>query len=286
MKKLLASLSLLAFLSCAVTSAVAQVNTPSGGGVNQPIGPPVPSGVVQNNPNSSSAPTSNNDSTQGYSVGSTWQQSTTGRTWIARSVAVGAAVWTLTDFYDHLGYIAANWYIPLGTYGSTSGANPGANTIRIYPAFIRERITINALGMQINTLSAGGNVQAAIYANNASTNQPTGTALASTASMSTASTGPVNAAVSLQVEPGLYWFASNCDNATAIFAAVLTSGNASALVGNATQSNVLTAGAGIQGYSFAQTFNTWPDLTAASLTAVVSGSGVTPIVEFKVASVP
>jgi hypothetical protein len=241
---------------------------------------------IQNNLNSAVDPTSSNDQSQGYQVGSLWQNSTTGRLWISRSVATGFAVWTLLELSDNPGYVSGRWYLPSNIYSLSTGSAPGAGSIRLYPAYIKERITLNALGIRITTLSAGGNVQAAIYAVNTSTGLPTGTALASTSSISTAATGNLNSAVNLQLEPGIYWFATNCDNGVAIFTGTLNSSPlASTIIGSTTEAATLQSSGGLQGFSVSQTFGTWPDLTSASLVNIASATSI-PIVQFKIASVP
>lgn len=242
--------------------------------------------ITQANLNSAVDPGSSNDSSQGYGVGSLWQNSNTGRVFIARSVALGAAVWALVGQASHPGYIVGNWYTQLEATITSSGGAPGAGSIRLYPAFLKERVTINALGIRVNTLSAGGNVQAAIYATNSATGKPTGTPLVSTTSMSTAAAGNVNATVSVQLEPGMYWWASNCDNGTAVFESLSNGGPMmSALIGSTTQSSVLQSGGGLNGLSVAQTFGTWPDLTSGSFAEVIASSTV-PIIQFKIGSVP
>lgn len=182
------------------------------------------------------------------------------------------------------GYIPSYWCLPFPVPSIVAGSAPGSGSIRLFPAYIKELVTINALGVRIGTASAG-NIQAAIYANNPATGRPTGPALASTASMSTASVTSVNAAVNLQLGPGLYWFATNSDNASSIPA--MNSANTpvmAALIGSATQSTCLGSSSGIAGVSVAQTFGTWPDLTSATFIEV--GSGSIPIVQFKIASAP
>lgn len=242
---------------------------------------------IQSNLNTSTDPTAANDNTQGYLVGSIWQNSSTGRIWIARSVATNNAVWTLLELSDHPGYITGNWYLPAGIQAASAGSAPGAGSIRLYPAYIKERITLGALGLRVTTVGAAGNIQAAIYANNFSTGRPTGAALVTTASMSTASAASINAAASVQLEPGFYWFASNCDNGTAIFDSVpSTSTNTAIILGTATQSNSLAAAGGVlNGVSVAQTFGTWPNLTASTFTEVVGSSSI-PLIQFSVTSVP
>jgi hypothetical protein len=282
MKKLRSSaFAIFAFLlSCTVSAQV------SNGASPMVPNAAVPTGVVQNNPAALVDPTVSNDATQGYSIGSNWQNSTTGRMFVARGVAAGAAVWTNIEFSDHPGYLAGNWYLPVGPAITSGGSAPGSGSIRLYPGYVKERVSISALGVRVSTLSVGGNVQAAIYANNATTQRPTGNALASTASLSTTNSASVNAAVSIQIEPGLYWFATNCDNGTAAFTS-FSSGvtSVSAIIGSTTQSTNLANGNAMVGLSVAQAFGTWPDLTAGSFTEVVGVTSV-PLVQFKISSVP
>jgi hypothetical protein len=182
------------------------------------------------------------------------------------------------------GYIVGNWYVPWALGQMQTGTAPGLGSIRLYPAYFLQQATLNALGLRVSTLSAGGNVQAAIYANNAATGRPTGTALVSTASMSTAAAGNVNAAVSIQLSAGMYWFATNCDNGTAALASFVA-GNTwmEALIGGAAQNDLQTGS--LEGLSVTQAFGTWPDLTAASFTEITSVATI-PLVQFKLASVP
>jgi len=231
-------------------------------------------------------PGASNDNTQGYGAGSWWLNTATGVMWRCRSAATSAAVWTAVELSDHPGYIVNNWYLPYALTSFVASIAPGANSIRLFPAFIKHRVTISALGLRVATLSAGGNVQVAIYANNPATGRPTGTALVSTASMSTAAVANVNAAASVQLEPGLYWFATNCDNGTATFAgAAASTVYVGAVIGSATQGNDLLGTQTLLGLSVAQTFGTWPDLTSASFTEVLT-SGSVPLPQFKVGSVP
>ena len=147
-------------------------------------------------------------------------------------------------------------------------------------------MTISNLGLRVTILSAAGNVQAAIYANNPTTGRPTGNALVSTASMSTGATGSVSATASVQLEAGLYWFATNCDNGTAAFSAPnVASTFVGYLIGSATQATDLTTSQSFWGLSVSQTFGTWPSLTAASFSEITS-QGTTPLVQFQVASTP
>lgn len=275
-------LILAAFLSlAAIAGSFAQTANQSGMVPNTAI----PSGVAQNNLTASGSPSASNDQTQGYAVGSLWQNSSTGQIWVARSVATSAAVWTALELSDHPGYIVGNWYLQYSIGMLSSASAPGASSIHLYPAYIKERITLSSLGVRVSTLSASGNIQAAIYANNPATMRPTGNALASTASMSTSSLANVNSSVSVQLEPGLYWWATNCDNGTAIFTSI-SSGNYAigGLIGSATQGNILFNGSALTGVTVSQTFGTWPSLTAATFTETTATA--MPVVQFLIGSVP
>jgi hypothetical protein len=202
------------------------------------------------------------------------------------SISRQIALTDVAPVADFVTYIANNWYTPSGVMALTAGSIPGSGSIRLFPGIIKQQITINALGVKVSTLSNGGNVQAAIYANNSATMRPTGNPLVSSASMSTTTAVAVNAAVSLQLGPGLYWFASNSDNATSICTALAGSAlNITSILGTSTQGNLLGNSAALGGLSVSQTFGTWPDLTSGSFSDV-SGTSSIPIVVFKVASVP
>lgn len=165
-------------------------------------------------------------------------------------------------------YVAGRWYQPLPQLLNTGGALV-QNSIRMVPFYLVDQITVAALATRITTLFAG-NIQLAIYASDPSTGKPTGTAMAATGDISVASTGMVSAnlGASVLLYPGLYWMAVNADNSTV--AAQAYNGAASVgayLIGSATLANV-DAGATTASllWIFAQTYGTWPDLTAASLT--------------------
>lgn len=186
------------------------------------------------------------------------------------------------------GYVANAWVVPFGVEGSTTavGTN-GQDTIKLFPIVIPQKVTISALAARVTTLFAGGNFQLAVYANNPATGRPTGSALVSTANISTAATGDLSASASVQLSQGIYWLACNCDNATAAFS-VLNAGifsGMSKMFGSQTSLSNAFAGQTLTGLSVSgQTFGTWPSLTSATFGDVtVNGN---PVILFKVGSVP
>lgn len=166
----------------------------------------------------------------------------------------------------HPGFIAGNWYHPTDQKVA-AGTAPGVNSIRLLPFMMPAPITISDLGVSISVADAAGHVQVAFYASDATAHLPTGTAIASTGDIATT---PANGEVSATITggnktlaPGLYWMAMNTDSATAAIQ-TLDGGNTQFgyLVGSATISDLSSANTTDNiVLTFAQTYNTWPDLT-------------------------
>lgn len=182
--------------------------------------------------------------------------------------------------------IAGNFYPAFPSVMST-GSIVAINSMKLIPLVVHQTCTILTLGVLVNTLATGGNCQLALYASNPTTGRPTGTALGNTASISTAATGAAtgNMGASVQLTAGtLYWLAINCDNSTNLFISPSGTMNAFAwLVGSVNFTDVISATTAAETLVVAQTFGTWPDLTAASFT-MASGKGA--MIAYKVASVP
>lgn len=165
-------------------------------------------------------------------------------------------------FYDRQ-YIAGDWYWPRPFTAGTGTAN-GTGSIRWKPAFFPTPVTLGEVGHRVSTSSAGGNCQIALYASSGTTGRPTGSALVSSASLSTASTGVITTSSSgfsySITTPGLYWFGENCDNGTV---ALMGDSDSNALspymVGATSAANLTSGGTSAKtNYSTTQTFGTWP----------------------------
>lgn len=246
--------------------------------------------LPKNNDTAAAAPTANDDSTADYSVGSVWFWPATGRVWKLRDATAGAAEWVELALADEQGYIAGNWYIAPGITVA-AGATPPADAMQMVPLTIKARVTLASLGVRIVTAEHGGNLQLALYANDPATGRPTGTAVATTAGISTASTGPVSAAIAggnVTLEPGLYWACFNLDSVAGDMVAVQVPSPdnhpTAALVGSATQANLGgSAGDDLVSLYVAQAYGSWPDLTSATF---VEGSDPVrngPALHFQVA---
>lgn len=194
-------------------------------------------------------------------------------------------------------YVAGRYYLPSGLSTPFQSGSNGANSIRCTTAYFRGQAHLDVLGVSVAVTAASGNVQAAIYAINAATGLPTGTALATTGNLSTAAqnavTGTVNGGTPVLLGSAinaytLYAFCTNMD-ATAgptaqINATQNNAANISADLGAST-ATLAAAGnqAGLGSWSVSQAFGTWPDLTAASFTANNFGG---PVLIMHFSSVP
>lgn len=187
----------------------------------------------------------------------------------------------------HPGYVAARWYWPpravLG-----AGTALVANTIRLNPIILAQAITVSDLAAKIVTVSAGGNFQIAIYASDPTTKMPTGSALAVTGNISTATAAVISADITgadVALPTGLYWLAVNADNSVVVLNGQGTTALATSFIGTATLANLSGAvNAAPNPLTIAQTFGTWPSLTSASFTEA-PGTAETAVA-FKVSSVP
>jgi hypothetical protein len=166
-------------------------------------------------------------------------------------------------------YVAGRWYWS-ETQLITGAAALAANSIRLSCFRVKRPITISDLFVRISTLFAGGNIQLAIYATDSVTQMPTGTAICTTASITTASAAMVSATISGSgvLDPGLYWFAVNSYNSTAILNGYFNGcAQDSSLIGSATLASLSTATNAMSlSFTTPQTFGTWASLTSASFT--------------------
>ena len=187
----------------------------------------------------------------------------------------------------HPGYVSGRWYWPIGS-SIGAGTALAANTIRLGLIRIPANITISDLAAKITTLSGGGNIQLAIYAADPSTRYPTGNALAATGNISTGATGVVSGDISgadVRLTAGFYWIAINSDNAVVVLNSISqVIAGITMYIGTATLGNLSGASnSAAMSFTFAQTYGTWPDLTAASLTEAAATNE--PLIGFKVSGV-
>jgi hypothetical protein len=174
------------------------------------------------------------------------------------------------------GYVAGRWIAPyVGTLGASAALPTGA--IKFIPFKLDRTITVTGLGCRITTGVAASNIQLAIYANNLTGGQPTGTALLSTGNISSASAvtvsetsiGPVTLTAGT-----LYWAGFNNSAATTA-AQVILAANVSPMgrMVGATNLADLTNGAATAALmlEYTQVFGTWPDVTSGPFTTSTTG---------------
>jgi hypothetical protein len=233
-----------------------------------------------------------NDTTQGYSVGSRWANTTTGQFFSCYDVTTGAAVWVAMDTADHPGYLSGGSYI-LAPQTATAAIVPTGDTTAFFsPFFVKSRVTVNQMGMRVTTAGSStpvaSAVKYAIYANNTTTTtvRPTGAPLAFSNSGTSTSTANINirqtvlnaASERAVLVPGvMYWAASKHTGTTLPF---------TTMVGSSSTTNAILLGLPILsstvqyiGLTAPQDYVTnWPDASGLTFSPA-NGSSSIPLLE-------
>lgn len=114
-----------------------------------------------NNLTATTDPTSSNDGTQGFSIGSVWFNATLSRWWECQSAAIGAAVWIFSGAaYANGGSNPASEVTQFGL-GSALMAEEGnivrqANSTGISPALTGADVVVAVYSMPANSFDAAG----------------------------------------------------------------------------------------------------------------------------------
>lgn len=209
-----------------------------------------------------------------------------------KSLGAKASGWsdatTLADAWltGFPGYVTGKWYQPFGGIQIAEDQAPGSGSIRLMPIVIKQKITIGALATRVATVSASGNVQFAIYASDSISKLPFGTPVYKSASVSTTSLGVVSiTGVATTLNPGIYWFCTNSDNAQATYPGHdATTFFFSTFFGSTSTTNLLSEDANIVGLGIAQTYGTWPTLSGSSSFTEITTATI-PLVIFQVSAI-
>lgn len=172
------------------------------------------------------------------------------------------------------GYAVGNWILPaVGTAGA--GSTSVLGTIYLQPFVVNRSITVDQLGVRVSTAQASSQFQLAIYGS--VDGLPSGTALGSTGSLSSAAVTTVSGAVTpFNLTAGqIYWAASNVDVSGVVFQNIAGANSYfSSILGTSSLSEVSGASTVTAwNRTRAQAFGTWPDLTG--LTTTVVGASAT-----------
>lgn len=164
-------------------------------------------------------------------------------------------------------YFIANNFIEINDTSAKGGgafsASGGRITARAY--FFAHRTKITTLGAEVNTTSAGGLFNLALYSSKAGSIAG-GNLLDSTGDLSTASAGLVSATLGspLDLAAGWYWLLAKVDNTTAAFAGARP----------ASGRFILQPDSGIATGRGAHLINYWDTTYATGFLSTVDGYGV------------
>lgn len=228
-------------------------------------------------------PGTSNDSTQGYTIGSGWLDTTTQVLWTCESATASAAVWTQDNLFP--GFRTGINYPTFRGAHANANAIPAISTIYIYPFIILNKVTITSLTIRLVSGSAGvgSHLKMGIWGHKFSSGTgqylPNGAPLAAinTAQDSSGTTGVnVSAAVSATLNRGIYWAGSKCDGTPPTALSVSSAGHdVQYLLGQSALNSLA-----IVAISTPDTFsNNLPTFTGSETWTDVTSQGV-PIVHF------
>lgn len=204
------------------------------------------------------------------------------------ALANGAGGGGGSSAFDSPTYIANNWYFA-GLPGTlTTGSTLVTTTQYMYPFYVRQTVTVNALGLRTTTAGTS-NVQLGLYANDASPVNRPGALLSNTASIvNTGAAGFYSGAlgVNQQLTAGVYWVALQTGDATMVTAALIATNSAFTSIMGSTNGAVAVGGIGGQaaGVSMTSVFGTWNTAHGATFTEL--NASRTGGFAFQVVSVP
>lgn len=172
---------------------------------------------ILDNMTATTNPTNNEDSNDGYSIGSKWLNTLNNSFWICKNASVGNAIWE--EFFPkklvHCGY---------GSTGNSDtlivnavGAVPLVNTLYLYPTKIVSGTTFTSL---YSRPLGGGSLDAkckfAIWENNYTTGLPFGLPVASNNTPLSLATNPGfrTATISFTPKTGIYWLGTVVEGTT------------------------------------------------------------------------
>jgi hypothetical protein len=121
------------------------------------------SGGVLNNLTATSAPTVNDDSGDGYAVGSRWLWAARGQEWVALSVSSGASVWQIQQQTISWPLQTNRWVWSPFLLNHPSPQNNCANRIYFWPYFFARPQNFNRVGFRTGTHSSSMNVRVGVW---------------------------------------------------------------------------------------------------------------------------
>ena len=196
-----------------------------------------------NNFTATTNPGVGDDSADGYGVGSVWLNTTDGIWWRAANVTVGAAVWIPMGVAEHGGFVVGNYYADAAT-AATAGNIGAADTLYAHPVVVRERMTIDGLGMRVSTGGSAGNGKFGIMSHDWTTKRPNARIAQSAGVAVGTSAADLAAALSATINPGIYWLVSIFDAVVAAFNIAGTSGGTALLIGGTAVRSPMPVSAG------------------------------------------
>lgn len=163
--------------------------------------------AVLSNFSATSAPTTANDNTQDYGVGSRWLNKTTGIEYVCSDATTNAAQWT-TNGSGNCPWVTGQFY------GTPDGATQAAvltvlGTLYAYPVFIPSKVTLSSINMSVTTGQTGGKARAALFYDNGAGYPGAIVPSTDTGDLAGTATAVVTkGSLTTILAPGVYWIGS------------------------------------------------------------------------------
>lgn len=214
---------------------------------------------------STSDPTVNDDTGDGYQIGTVWVNTSRGIAYLCRDASSGAAVWWPVANEEQFALATNAYYAPYRGAGFAQSGSLGTGSLRLHPFTVRRRQKISHLGFLGHTADAARSMKIGLWRLNG--RRPTGNPVAQV-TLSAAAQNPIGTLTGgsdYVLEPGLYFAGESRDgniNCTSNVA------DSAYLIGaDADTSIVYTAFAAGHYLTVPHTYaNALPDLTSATFT--------------------
>jgi hypothetical protein len=170
---------------------------------------------VLNNLTATSAPTVNDDSGDGYAVGSRWLWAARGLEWVAVSVSSGAAVWQIQQQTVSWPLQTNRWVWSPFLFSFPTSQVPVANRIYFYPYFFATPQNFNRVGFRTGTHSSSMNVRVGVWNARGTGTFGPGTLLFDSGAIATTGADTTHEATCNLTLSGWFFLGINCSSDTA-----------------------------------------------------------------------
>lgn len=161
---------------------------------------------MKHNATASTEPGPSDDSSQGYSIRSTWFNGTTGEVWYCTDATAGAAVWINPNF-DPVPW-PSQYFRASDHILSVSDGQVAADLLTMQPFTIQRKRRISGIAIRLTTAQAGGEIRLGVYRTDWVTEKPASRKHDAGVISLASGSGDKVITVDWYFDPGVYWLAA------------------------------------------------------------------------------